>query len=137
MLSALSACSGFGPTHSHVSSAVIGHFKGLPHSVTVPENRQRDPSEKPWAAWAGPRSIYVMTWGSSSCPNIPTSVDAAAVDLVFIRTVEHDFHPGDDACTEDMAVTTSLVRLPSSIDTTRALVVQIEDTKTRLPAGAS
>jgi hypothetical protein len=73
-----------------------------------------------------------MTWGSGSCPKIPTSVEVSETNTVVIKTNEHDFYRGDDACTADLAVTTSVVRLPSSVDAIRALVVQIDGTTTRL-----
>lgn len=132
---ALAACSG--PTHSHLSSAVTGHFKGLPSGVTVPPGGQSERIPKSWAAWAGPGSIYVMTWGSSSCPKIPPSVKATDDNQVVIHTIEHHFHSGDTACTGDLAVTTSVVRLPSGVDATHALVVQIDGASTRLAARTS
>lgn len=132
MVGTLTGCTSSGATGSHVSPAVIGHFRGFPTGVTVPANRHPGQSTKPWAAWAGPKSIYVMTWGSGSCPNIPSSVEATGPDRVLIKTVGHDFHKGDTACTADLAVTTSVVRLPSSIDTTRVLAAQIDGTSTRL-----
>jgi hypothetical protein len=121
-----------GPTQSHVSSAVVRHFKGLPRGGQGGDPRFRD--EQPWVAWDGPRSIYVMTWGSGSCPRIPTSVSADDARDVVIRTVEHDFHEGDNACTDDLGVTTSVVRLPATVDNTQGLLVQIDGTPTRLAA---
>jgi hypothetical protein len=129
------ACSG--PTHSHVSSAVTGHFKGVPPGLAVPAGQENPRTQKPWAAWAAPDSIYVMTWGSGSCPRIPSSVKAAEAGLVLISTAEHDFHSNDNVCTADLAVTTSLVRLPSTVDATHALVVQIDGTSTHLAAPTS
>lgn len=135
--SALAACSGFGPTHSHVSPAVTGHFKGLPTGATASPHDRHARLEEPWAMWAMPGSIYVMTWGSGSCPNIPSTVDAVDANHVVIKTTEHDFYKTDNACTGDMAVTTSVVRLPSGLDTTRALVVQIDGSSTKLAARTS
>jgi hypothetical protein len=118
LVGTLAGCFSSGATGSHVSPAVIGHFRGFPTGVTVPAGRNPGQSTKPWAAWASPRSIYVMTRRSGSCPNIPSSVEASGTDRVVIKTVEHDFYKGDTACTADLAVTTSVVRLPLSIDTT-------------------
>lgn len=126
----LSGCGG-GPTHSHVSSAVTRHFKGLPKGVSVPD-AQREGASKPWAAWAGPHSIYVMTWGSGSCPKIPTSVKVEDSDRIVASTVEHDFYARDTVCTADLAVTTSVVQLPSAVSDTKDLLVEIDGTATRL-----
>jgi hypothetical protein len=49
-----------------------------------------------------------------------------------IETSEHDFHTQDNACTNDLVVTTSIVRLPSGVDTDRAVLVQIDGVSTRL-----
>lgn len=132
---ALAACV-YNPAESHISSAVTNHFRGLPKGVTVPPGRWLPRHEKPWAMWSGPRSIYVMTWGSGSCPLIPATVKAADADHLVIKTVVHDFRKGDNGCSSDLAVTTSVVRLPASLDTSRALVVQIDGTRT-LVAGPS
>jgi hypothetical protein len=56
---ALSPCSG----STDVSSAVTWQFRGLLRGVAVPAGGQGEPGHpKPWAAWAGAGSIYVMTW---------------------------------------------------------------------------
>jgi hypothetical protein len=128
-----SACTG-GPTESHLSPAVVDHFKGLPRGVAVPLSQRQGsfPRElRPWATWASAHTIFVMTWGSGSCPRIPTSVDLEGSDRIRISTVEHDLYEG---CTDDLAVTTSEVRLPSEISGTGGLLVDIDGTTTRLPA---
>jgi hypothetical protein len=127
---ALTAC--VGPTHSHVSPAVVDHWKGLPKGFEVPTSQIGSRNQKPWAAWAGAHSIYVMTWGSGSCPLIPTSVDTEDSGRVVIETVAHDFFRGDDACTADLGVTTSVVRLPDEFDTTDGVDVQIDGSTTHL-----
>ena len=129
----LVACTG-GPGDSHVSSAVIHHFKGLPSGESVPVDQRDGSSEdlKPWAAWASADTIYVMTWGSGSCPRVPTSVKVEASNHVVISTVEHDFYSGDTACSGDLAVTTSEVRLPSDVNGRSGLLVEIDGTTTRL-----
>ena len=128
---ALAACV-YNPTESHISSAVTSHFKGLPTGVTVPAGSSKPGHDKPWATWAGPRSVYVMTWGSGSCPLIPSSVYAVDANHVVIKTVVHDFYKHDNGCSGDLAVTTSIVRLPSNVDTSHALVVRIDGARTRL-----
>jgi hypothetical protein len=132
---ALTACSG-GATQSHVSSAVVNHYKGLPKGVQLPGGDRAIKTPKPWAAVAGARTIYVMTWGSGSCPRIPTSVTARDSGEVVIRTVElHDVPTGDAPCTADLAVTTSVVRLPAAVTDAKDLLVQIDGTTTRLASG--
>lgn len=120
------ACS----THSQVSPAVVNHFKGLPAGCAGASSQ----TPRACSAWRDAHSIYVITWGSDSCPTIPTSVDATSARKVVIRTVEHDFIEGDNSCTDDLTPSTSVVRLPSTIDGTKSLLVKVGDTSTRLSA---
>lgn len=120
-----------GPPPPQVSPAVTRHFKGLPQGMSIPKDR-RDGS-KPWAAWAGQRTIYVMTWGSGSCPRLPTTVKAIDADQVTIHT-EEIFYRKDAVCTADLAVTTSVVRLPSTVTAAHRLLVRIDRSTTHLPA---
>jgi hypothetical protein len=124
--SALSA-----PAYSGVSPAVIRYFKGMPPSVANPGGQQIGGKPKPSAAWAGPGTIYVMTWGSGSCPALPSTVKAAGGNLVVITTYQRATD-GAAICTADLAVTTSVVRLPSRIDSTRPLTVRIDRATTHL-----
>ncbi|MBO0812068.1 MAG: hypothetical protein J2P23_08465 [Microlunatus sp.] len=112
---------------------MVRYFKGLPRGVSIrPEDRRTD-HPKPWAARAGRRTIWVMTWGSGSCPELPSAVTATAPDRLVIQT--HILAAGRHAiCTADLVVTTSLVRLPAEIDAGRALVVRVDGKPTRLAA---
>jgi hypothetical protein len=128
---ALTACSG--SPHAHLSSAVVRHVRGLPPGVSAQHWPPASASAyRPSAAWAGPTSIYLMTWGSSSCPHLPTSVRADRPGQLLISTAG-DLYSGG-MCTADLSVTTSIVRLPAGIDSSRRLAVQINKTRVTLPA---
>lgn len=124
----ISACAG--STQPQISPAVARHFKGLPKGITIPGDRRAQ--AEPWAAWAGKRTIYVMTWGSGSCPKLPSSVKAIDAGRIDIHTeaISHK----DAVCTADLAVTTSVVRLPATAATTRGLTIRIDRTTTHLAA---
>ena len=77
-----------------------------------------------------------MTWGSSSCPDVPGDVLAWGTHQVVVRTVGHDFFAGDTECTGDLAPTTSVVRLPDPVDGAGALEVTVDGRRLRLPAGS-
>jgi hypothetical protein len=126
---ATSACSHGGPTHSHASTAVVRHFAGLPKDAE-PARDQPLPESQPCLSSAGAGMVYVTTWASGSCPRIPTSVTTRGGTLV-IRTVEHDPTEGDTACSDDLAATTSVVRLPRSLAGSTPLLVQIDGVSTR------
>ena len=126
------ACSRGGPTQSHVSSAVVDHFPGAPKGVPPSGCDRAFQTQKPCVAWADAHSIYVITWGSGSCPMIPTSVQVENTREVVVRTVEHDFIKADTACTADLAATTSVVRLPATVGGSKTLLVKVDGTSTRL-----
>ena len=110
----LSACSG----DSKVATAVVTHVFGLPSGITKLSAS---------ATWAQDHQIYVTTYGSSSCPRLPTSVKAHGPHEVRIKIAEPDGN-----CTSDLGPTTSTVKLPAEIDDTAALTVSIDGTSTHL-----
>jgi hypothetical protein len=89
-------------------------------------------STDPFAAPDEPGRIFVVTFGSGSCPNLPTSVTASGSHLIVITTHEH-MSKGDDACTDDLGPTTSTVDVPKAISA--PFSVEIDGYKTVLPAG--
>lgn len=114
-----------------VSSAVVRHYRGLPPGVHTTTCGPVSRAQTPCVRWAGADAIYVVTWGSGSCPRIPRSVSADRPGLVVIRTFELG---GDGACTADLGPTTSVVRLPSLVDSSLAVAVRVDGTTTRLAA---
>jgi hypothetical protein len=130
-----SACSSsFGPNNSHVSAAVVDHFGGLPWGQHAPPESRAADVESAAVIRRDAHSIYVVTWGSGSCPDIPTSVRTIGPDRLSIRTVQHSFWSRANACTLDLAPTTSVVRLPASLVEARSLVVVVDGKVTRLTA---
>ena len=121
-------CVGSGPP---VSRAVVTHTLGGPPSLTA-RIVADVAATKPFAAWAGPHQIYVVAWGSGSCPHLPTLVYADRHNDVTVDTAEQSF--GADACTADLAPTTSTVSLPAGLDLSRPLRVRIDGTTTTLEA---
>jgi hypothetical protein len=122
------------PTDTQVSSAVVRHFTGGPQGVTWLGRRGSPTDPDPRAAWAGSGRVYVITYGSSSCPSIPTSVDAADAHHLVVKTVVHDFFEQDDACTADLGPTTSVVEIPREIDDHHPVLVEIDGVVIALPA---
>lgn len=126
---------GCGSSRSSVpvaSPLVVRHFLGVPNAHSTPRcSVDLRGTAPPCAAWAGAGSIYVTTWGSGSCPNIPISVRVAGRALLVIRT--HDLVAPGTPCTADLTATTSVLRLPTTIDATGSLAVQIDGIMRRLP----
>lgn len=70
--------------------------------------------------------LLITTWGSSSCPRLPSSVEADGSSVV-VETNEFNLF-GGDGCTSDASPTTSSVSLPSGVSVGRSLRVVIDGT---------
>ncbi|MET3810200.1 hypothetical protein [Arthrobacter sp. UYEF3] len=68
----------------------------------------------PVAGWVDrPRRFGVTLWGSSSCPAVPTRIEATAPDRVAIRLEASAQNP----CTADLAPTTHEFSVPAGAGT--------------------
>lgn len=129
------------PEQTPVSSAVIRHVRGFPSAAMLHacgELTGRVIHPRPCAAWAGPHSLYITTWGDRTCPNIPTSVRLKDSNTVVVETVRHTFFSASAPstggngfvamldCDAVLTATTSLVWLPARIDSSHRLVVKID-----------
>jgi len=56
-----------------------------------------------------PAALTLVTWGSSACPTVPTSVSWAGPSTIVLA-ITSDY--GDQACTADMVPWASVVELP-------------------------
>ncbi len=67
--------------------------------------------------------------GSGSCPNLPvalTVVGRHAIEIRVAPLAPAQARPGAlTVCTDDLTPTTSVIRLPSAVDTTRAVLVTV------------
>lgn len=106
------------------STPSVRHTKGLPPSVTV-----SDPSGENVVGWSGAGQMYVVTYGSGSCPKLPTSVTAAAGNRLTITTAPSS----DGPCTMDYGPTTSLVDVPAGIDDRQPMHVTVDGVASTLP----
>lgn len=70
--------------------------------------------------------LLVTTWGSSSCPRLPESVEADGANVV-VRTKAFNLFGGND-CTTDASPMTSSVSLPSGLTRVGPLRVVIDGT---------
>ena len=67
----------------------------------------------PVAGWVDkPRRFGVTLWGSSSCPAVPTRIEATGHDRVTISFEQ----AGEKACTADLAPTTHEFTVPAGAD---------------------
>ena len=106
-------------------------YRGVVASPSVTPHSSPDPSTTavpapppglgtPLAAWVEkPRRFGVTLWGSSSCPAVPTRMEATAPDLVSISFEQ----AGEKACTADLAPMTYEFKVPAGADTVPLTVI--------------
>jgi hypothetical protein len=125
----LGGCSAGGPA---ISSSVVTYVPGIAAGESAPPQSTADQTPNPFAAWASkPRQIYVTTWGSSSCPRLPTSIESDGPRRIHITTSDNVWSD-DEGCTADLGPTTSTVTLPKDVADSAPLAVTIDGTTTQL-----
>jgi hypothetical protein len=117
-----------GSTHSSarlISTVIATYTKGMPPGVTRPAPTSTD-IPNPVVAWAGARQLYVTSYGSSSCPSLPSLVQASGSHYLNIKTASN-LAPGDNAyCTADLGPTTSTINIPDAIDVSSSIIIDID-----------
>ncbi|UYN84498.1 MAG: hypothetical protein KIT89_04735 [Microcella sp.] len=84
--------------------------RGLPAGVTLADDEQM--GEQPVALWTDNRvTLTVVTWGSSSCPPIPTSLEVESAALMMLTFAP----PAGEVCTADFAPTSHVFTTPDGI----------------------
>ena len=102
--------SGSAPTSS------VSYTKGLPPGAAP--NTTFDA----YAVWAEPGRLYVVTFGSSSCPKLPATVTVGNGNRLGVTTKP----TSDGPCTMDIGPTTSVVDVPPGVDDSRPVEVSID-----------
>jgi hypothetical protein len=98
--------------------------KGLPPTVTP-----TDTTGASLVGWAGAGRLYVVTYGSSTCPRVPVSLSVATGNRLTIATRP----TSDGPCTMDFGPSTSVVDAPSGLDDTAPLQVTIDGVALTVP----
>jgi hypothetical protein len=73
--------------------------------------------------------MYLVTYGSGSCPKLPTSVSASGSNQLTITTEATSAGP----CTMDFGPTTSVVDVPQGIDDTKPVQVTVDGVASTVP----
>lgn len=115
-------------------SAADRSYRGVVVSPSVTPRPSPDPSTTavpgpppgfgtPLAAWVEkPRRFGVTLWGSSSCPAVPTRMEATARDRVSISFEQ----AGEKACTADLSPTTYEFTVPAGADTVPLTLILVD-----------
>lgn len=97
---------------SAAQSIALETVRGVPAGVTLTDDEQQ--GEQPVAVWTDNReTLTVVTWGSSSCPPVPTSLDVESAALMNLRFAP----PVGEVCTADWAPTSHIFATPDGIST--------------------
>jgi len=77
---------------------------------------------EPFATWLDDRDRFtVVTFGSSSCAPVPTSVEATDATTIAVTFVP----ASAQVCTADIAATTHIFSTPDGVDATAAVTVDV------------
>ena len=106
------------------AGATVSHTKGLPPTVTPSVTTGQS-----LLGWTGPGRMYLVTYGSGSCPKLPTSVSASGANQLAITTAS----TSDGPCTMDFGPTTSVVDVPQGIDDTKPVQVTVDGVASTVP----
>ena len=77
------------------------------------------------AGFAGAGRMAIVTWGSSGCPGLPDRLDVPTSSQLTV-TVKADL-PAMASCPADLAPTTSVIQVPSTLSRTGQVSVTIVD----------
>ncbi len=92
------------------SSIASETVRGVPSGVTLTDEEQS--GEQPVAVWTDNReTLTVVTWGSSSCPPVPTALELEAAMQLNLRFGP----PTEQVCTADFAPTSHVFTTPDGI----------------------
>lgn len=83
----------------------------------------------PLAVWGAPDQMAIVTWWSSGCPKLPIDLSAAGNALTL--TLSSGTSPYGASCTADAAPTTTVIRVPHSVDQARQVTLTFIDGSTR------
>ncbi len=79
--------------------------------------------------WGPGRTLYLVTYGGSSCPYVAVSARSSQPQVVVLSTVGL----GGPSCTADSVPTTSSVQVPESIDPAMPVSVELSYVTLELP----
>ena len=106
-----------------VPTPVVTYTRGLPGGAATSEGKDH-------VVWADPGYLYVVTYGSSTCPKFPSSVEKTESGGIRITTSTDTSRP----CTMDFGPTTSTVEVPDGVVDTAPVAVALDGVSSTLPA---
>lgn len=111
-----------------VATVAVTYSKSTTAMDTTPD-MGKDGVMVPLLRWAGADQLMLTTWGSGSCPLLPTAVTLQNAHRINITLASHD-----GACTADLTPTNSVLMAPAGLDSTTPAVAQIQSNEVALPS---
>jgi hypothetical protein len=109
---------------ARASTPNVTPTKGLPPSVTP-----TDTMGASLVGWESAGRLYVVTYGSSTCPRVPVSMSVATGNQLTIVTKP----TSDGPCTMDFGPSTSVVDAPTGLDDSKPLQVTVDGVASTVP----
>lgn len=109
------------PVPSESPVTVLETVAGLPPGITEsPLPPEHSPVPLAFTDPVDARVLWISSWGSSSCPTIPTAYSLSA-DGALTLTVEPDhskavISDGHAVCTADLALVSTSITLPDNVE---------------------
>ncbi len=105
---------------SSVDTVAVTYSRSTTSMKTMPAvDENGDPM--PLLRWGSENRLILTTWGSGTCPLLPTRVTLQNAHHVTIR-----LGSVDGPCTADLAPTNSVIVAPAGLDATTPAVAQIQ-----------
>ncbi len=99
-------------------------------STTVmdqPIQMDKDGYPIPLLRWGTADQLILTTWGSGSCPLLPTTVTLQNAHRITIRLASDD-----GPCTADLAPTNSVIVAPHGLDASQPAIAKIQSNEVAL-----
>ena len=112
------------------TSQASAPLPSVTHTAGLPPHATPNAAFEAYALWADPGRMYVVTFGSSTCPKVPTGATVGAGN----RLTDATKPTSDGPCTMDISPTTSLFDVPAALDDTKTVEVSIDGVMSMLPA---
>jgi len=105
-----------------VATVDITHFRPTT-AMDQPIQMDKDGSPTPRLRWGTADQLILTTWGSGSCPLLPTSVTLENAHRI---TITIGLASDDGPCSADLAPTNSVIVAPHGLDANQPTIARIQ-----------
>jgi hypothetical protein len=120
---ALGLAASSGCAHNDISTVAVTHSQ--PSTAMAPPARDKNGDQLPQLRWNSGHQLILTTWGSGTCPSLPTSVSMQSDQRIVIGLASN-YGRDDVGCTADLSPTDSVILAPSGLDASKPAVAAIQ-----------